>query len=232
MVGEGGTRLLLRIGLMLAVLVASGCGGEAQSVADRVGTGGATAGPALDVTNVPPSVGAATSPTGTASAAVGATTPPVETVETDEPMPPEVEATPWVAGSAAEVLQNDPRFATLIRLLGEGGVLHIIADTGPFTVFAPTEVAWSGVAEDSLSGWVTDPITVQDFLLSHVVEGRLTQAELLNMGAVIAVSGQEIAVSGSEGALVVNGTINVLEAIDAVNGVVYVIDGLIYTPGT
>jgi uncharacterized surface protein with fasciclin (FAS1) repeats len=163
-------RLLAISGMAALAIMVSACEGTAlqRGTSEADNTGAAAGQPATGEgapTELPAVGGVQTTATLIAA---------VETIETEEPVVEEVQATPWTPGGVAEVLQNDPHFSQFVAVLSQGRVFHIIADTGPFTIFAPTDEAWAGVAEVDIATLVTDPVNAQDFLLSYVVEGQMS----------------------------------------------------------
>lgn len=70
-----------------------------------------------------------------------------------------------------------------------------------------------------------------DLLLYHMVDGVLVASELAALDFVHTLQGSVIQISGPEGALVLNGSVNVVVAdIIACNGVIHIIDTLLTLP--
>jgi uncharacterized surface protein with fasciclin (FAS1) repeats len=106
----------------------------------------------------------------------------------DREAPPEQAAptpVPATAPSATDtvlkVAQRDPDFTTLVSALQTAGVADTLDETGPFTVFAPTNAAFEKVPAERRDA-LTQPEGQADLrrlLTYHVVPGRLDATALV-----------------------------------------------------
>jgi transforming growth factor-beta-induced protein len=139
--------------------------------------------------------------------------------------PPEADTIPEVAVDAGN-------FTTLVALLDSADLVGTLSGAGPFTVFAPSDDAFDAFeAEnpgvlDSLS-----PEQVEAVLLYHVVDGEY-RSSALSAGMMLEtlLTPQTVEI-GSNGNLTVNGIDIVTADIEASNGVIHVIDGVLIPPG-
>lgn len=129
-------------------------------------------------------------------------------------------------------------FTTLTQALEAAGLVETLKGDGPFTVFAPTDEAFDTLPEGTLDELMADPTgDLAQTLQFHVIEGEVMAADVLEMDGqqVATLQGAEftVEVEGENVALVDgNGTrINVVDTdVDATNGVIHVLDGVMMLP--
>ena len=105
-----------------------------------------------------------------------------------------------------------------------------LADTlkgkGPFTVFAPTDDAFSklpaGTVESLLKPENKDKLRA--ILLYHVVSGDVMAAQVVKLSSAKTVNGQDLKISVNNGTVMVNDATIVKADVVASNGVIHVID--------
>lgn len=87
-------------------------------------------------------------------------------------LPPTVKTTP--TDSIVDVAVADDRFTTLVQALQAANLVDTLADESKsFTVFAPTNTAFSKIPTDVLTGLLADSPALTNVLLQHVVEGEV-----------------------------------------------------------
>jgi uncharacterized surface protein with fasciclin (FAS1) repeats len=128
--------------------------------------------------------------------------------------------------SIPEVARNAGLFSTLLAAVETAGLSETLLGRGPFTVFAPTDDAFSrlphGTVESLLRPENRDRL--RTILTYHVVAGRVSAAEARRLNSAETVSGQDIAIESRNGALRINDATVRIADIPASNGVVHVID--------
>lgn len=99
---------------------------------------------------------------------------------------------------------------------------------GPFTVFAPTDEAFAALPEGTVDTLLMpenkDQLT--SILTYHVVPGKVMSGDLSDGMTAETVQGSEVTI-GTEGGVTVNDANVVTADIEASNGVIHVIDGVI-----
>jgi len=68
-----------------------------------------------------------------------------------------------------KVLTNDGRFQTLLTAVSTAGLVETLQGEGPFTIFAPTDEAFSRIPSDTLDAVLADNDLLTSTLLRHVV---------------------------------------------------------------
>merc|ERR1712193_22910 len=68
-----------------------------------------------------------------------------------------------------QVLTNDGRFETLLNAVTKAGLVETLKGEGPFTIFAPTDEAFSRIPADTLDTVLADNELLTSTLLRHVI---------------------------------------------------------------
>merc|ERR1711893_364651 len=68
-----------------------------------------------------------------------------------------------------EVLTKDGRFGTLLTAITKAGLVETLQGEGPFTIFAPTDSAFSRIPTDTLDTVLADNELLTSTLLRHVI---------------------------------------------------------------
>jgi uncharacterized surface protein with fasciclin (FAS1) repeats len=118
---------------------------------------------------------------------------------------------------------------TLVKAVQAAGLVDVLSNTGPFTVFAPTNAAFdklpAGTVEGLLKADKKDDLT--DILQYHVTVG-VYNADQLQDGQILGqVNGGNIKISKKDGKIMINGTATVVASIPTSNGIIHVIDGVL-----
>jgi len=121
------------------------------------------------------------------------------------------------------------QFNTLAKALQAAGLVDALKGPGPFTVFAPTDEAFSrlpaGTLEDLLKPENRDKL--RSILTYHVVSGRVTSSEVVKLRSAKTLNNQSVRIRARAGKVQVDDA-NVIKAdIEASNGVIHVIDKVI-----
>ena len=127
-----------------------------------------------------------------------------------------------------ETAQEAGDFTTLLAAAEAAGLVDTLTGEGPYTVFAPTDAAFAALPEGTVDTLLMeenkDQLTA--ILTYHVVPGKVMSTDLSNGMMAETVQGGSIEIM-TEGGVTVN-DINVTTAdIEASNGVIHVIDGVL-----
>lgn len=126
-----------------------------------------------------------------------------------------------------ERLSEDPDLVFFTNGLSSVGLADDLHSGGPFTVFAASNIAFSGLIVSQM-----DPAVLGPILDNHLVEGVYAQADLMAAGSVVTLIGDQLPVTEAEGKLIVDYALVTGEPVQASNGVLYVIDTLLLGPET
>lgn len=162
------------------------------------------------------------------------TPPPTTEAPTTTAAPETTEAPPTTEAPATEptlmdVLAGDERFTTLVELLVAVGYDVDLSQSGPITVFAPTNDAFELVDDDTLEALRDDPDLLAALLSYHGVIGALASTDLVS-GPLTSIHGEPLEIVVSEGAITVNDATVIEGDLAASNGVIHVIDAVLAPP--
>jgi len=122
-------------------------------------------------------------------------------------------------------------FDTLVTAVQAAGLVDTLSGDGPFTVFAPTDEAFAALPDGVLDALLADTDLLTTVLTYHVVPGKVLAADVVGLSSATTVQGEDIQILVSDGAVNLNGLANVTATdVEAANGVVHVIDGVILPP--
>lgn len=164
-------------------------------------------------------------PAGAPAPPAGDTTPPAEGVA---PMA-EGNVTAPEGENIAVIVVEDGRFQTLVQALEAAELAATLEEAGPFTVFAPTDEAFDALPEGALEDLLADEEALSATLLYHVIDEDLAAEDLVALGTVTTLSGDDVTITEQDSYVYVNEA-KVVETIDAPNGVIHVIDAVLIPP--
>src|SRR6185503_13529424 len=84
------------------------------------------------------------------------------------------------------------KFDTLVSLVKQAGLARTLRRDGPFTVFAPTDRAFSKVPDSTLEELAKDKEMLRAVLLYHVVDRKLPARKLVKRDSVETLNGQSL----------------------------------------
>lgn len=89
----------------------------------------------------------------------------------------------YPAKNIVENAVNSPEHTTLVAAVKAAGLVDTLSGPGPFTVFAPTNAAFSKLPAGTVETLLRpeNKAMLQSVLTYHVVPGRLTAADLMTM---------------------------------------------------
>ncbi|GAB5536007.1 MAG: hypothetical protein Rubg2KO_22560 [Rubricoccaceae bacterium] len=131
-----------------------------------------------------------------------------------------VQDSPRLAGA----LEDDPQYTTLVQLAAETGVLSLLESGGPYTVLAPTDIAFKYVGADALPVLASPEqrTTLGRVLRHHVIEGVLAPEDFVDGTVLTSLEGRPLRVERVRNEVVIEGaTIDLGDASVAENGVAY-----------
>jgi len=117
-------------------------------------------------------------------------------------------------------------FKTLAAALQAAGLVDTLKGKGPFTVFAPTDEAFSKLPAGTVESLLKpeNKEKLKAILLYHVVSGDVTAAQVVKLSSSKTVNGQDLKLTVNDGSVMVNEAKVVKADVLASNGVIHVID--------
>lgn len=116
---------------------------------------------------------------------------------------------------------------TLVEAAQSVGLSDTLRKGGPFTVFAPTDEAWAQLPANTVERLLADKALLIEVLKYHVVPGKL-QEDDLRAGDVKTAQGQTVAMVHGPQGWQIDGAAVVKAGVEADNGVIYLIDKVIF----
>ena len=136
-------------------------------------------------------------------------------------------------GDIVATAESAGSFKTLLAAAKAAGLVETLQGKGPFTVFAPTDDAFAALPEGTLDGLLADPEALKKVLLYHVVSGKVTADQVVNLTSADSVEGSPIAISVKDDKVYLNDSAMVVTPdIMTSNGVIHVIDKVILPPSS
>ena len=119
----------------------------------------------------------------------------------------------------------------LVAALSQAGLVSTLQGDGPFTVFAPTDDAFTAAGID-LSTFDTDEenATLVDILTYHVVSGNVMSSDLTDGMTAAALNTDDLTFTVNSDGVKVNDANVVSADVAALNGVIHVIDKVLMPP--
>lgn len=131
---------------------------------------------------------------------------------------------------------NIPRIAagskdhtTLVAALKAAEYLDVVANAGPFTVFAPTNAAFAKLPAGTVENLVKpeNKEKLRDILEYHVAVSTF-KPEMLRDGMSLGMAnGGNIKITNKDGKITINDSATIVASVPASNGIVHIIDGVL-----
>lgn len=172
------------------------------------------------------------------SAAVEAAPETTTTTEAEMESESDAGAGAQTPSTVVEIAAGNEDFSTLVEAVEAAGLAETLSGEGPFTVFAPVNDAFAALPDGTLDTLLMpenrDQLT--SVLTYHVVPAEAMASDLSDGMTVTTVQGEdlEVGVNGSDVTLTdaSGNTVSVVQAdVEADNGVVHVIDGVLLPAG-
>ena len=143
-------------------------------------------------------------------------------VVTEETPAPKMDAPKDIVDVAAASADH----TTLVAAVQAAGLVETLKGAGPFTVFAPTNAAFSALPAGTVEGLLKPEkkADLTNILTYHVVAGSVKAADLKDGQVVKTLQGGDLIVSIKDGKVMINGANVTAADLTTSNGVIHVID--------
>ena len=134
-----------------------------------------------------------------------------------------------IMSNIVDIVVADKNLATMSKSVKAAGLETELAKKGPFTVFAPTDLAFGKLKEGELKELLKpeNKVRLVGVLNHHMVEGTQHLDQLKDGQKLKTVSGKQLDVKVHNGEVTINGSRLHGQEHEASNGVVYSIDEVI-----
>jgi uncharacterized surface protein with fasciclin (FAS1) repeats len=138
--------------------------------------------------------------------------------------PAPVPATVW------DIIVNSPDHTILETAVLAAGLNDELSSAGPFTVFAPTDDAFTALPAGTIASLLANPTLLTSILLYHVASGNVLSGDLSDGQSIETLQGESVEISIMGSTVSVNDATVIVADLIAENGVVHVIDGVLSLP--
>lgn len=133
-----------------------------------------------------------------------------------------------------QIASSDNTFSTLVAAVKAAGLVETLSGTGPFTLLAPNNEAFSKVPTEVIEKLLmpANKDALAKILTYHVISGEVDSADIITMDSADTVEGSSIAIETNGNSVMINGKTKVLKPdIMASNGVIHCIDSVLIPSG-
>ena len=131
----------------------------------------------------------------------------------------------------AQIVAKNPEFNTLNTALKEARLEQTLSEKGPFTVFAPTDVAFAKLPKAKLDELLKNKKELERVLKYHVVSGRVTAAEVMKLKTAKTLEGADLKIALEGSKVMIEKAVVSKTDIEASNGVIHIVDSVLLPPG-
>ncbi|HKG92627.1 MAG TPA: fasciclin domain-containing protein [Gemmatimonadaceae bacterium] len=118
-------------------------------------------------------------------------------------------------------------FKTLARAIRAAGLGEMLSEKGPYTVFAPTDRAFSRMPKAELDALMQNRIALTELLRSHVVRNKVKAPQIDSPRSATTLHGDELTLTRQADGYRVNDAKILKTDIRASNGVLHAIDSVL-----
>ena len=131
------------------------------------------------------------------------------------------------SSTVVDIIVGSENHNTLETAVVTAGLIDALSGEGPFTVFAPTDDAFSALPDGTLDAVLADMDLLTSILTHHVAEGSVLSTDLSNGMMVTTLNGTELMVTIDANGVMIDDAMVTVADIQADNGVVHVIDAVL-----
>lgn len=131
-----------------------------------------------------------------------------------------------IAGDLMEKVATDGSFKTLAAAIKAAGMTETLKRGGPYTIFAPTDEAFTRLPKGTWDSIVKDKARLTRVLSQHIVPGLLVVAEV-KPGNIETMKGEPLLIKSDNGMITIGDASVTQSDLKADNGVIQGIDRVI-----
>ena len=129
-----------------------------------------------------------------------------------------------------ETLVNEPKFAIFVKGLKMTGLIDKLNQAGPFTIMAPSNLAFTTLPESKLIE-LMKPINKENLaevMKYHIIEGKMMSDDIVKFTALITIQNQRLHIEATNFGFKVNGADLRSRNIEVSNGVIHGINAVLF----
>lgn len=128
-----------------------------------------------------------------------------------------------------QIANADRNLSTLIKGLKATDLEEVLNGVGPFTIFAPVNLAFSRLSPDNSFDELIrngDKTKLSDILTYHVIAGKKMLRDFRNGQTLKTINGKDVAISVRDGEVSINGARILSKDRQGSNGVIHSVDAV------
>lgn len=130
------------------------------------------------------------------------------------------------AANLVETANESRTFKVFVNALKKSGLAETLQNSGPYTVFAPSDEAFGKLPAGTLDALMKDKEKLGKVLSYHVIQGKVLVTEI-KPGKTRTLQGEMLTLTSDNGKVTVNGANVTQSDIKADNGIIHEIDALV-----
>ncbi len=130
----------------------------------------------------------------------------------------------------SEIILSEERFSKFSELVEAAGLTQELNEGGPYTIFVPSDEAFGDLPAETLNEILASETQALSILEYHIVEGNLTQENLLEAyreEEITNLSNNVLVIDENDEEVLVNEEMVIEPNILATNGVLHIISGIL-----
>jgi uncharacterized surface protein with fasciclin (FAS1) repeats len=129
-----------------------------------------------------------------------------------------------------QLVNVEKNMTTLKKSVHASGLDQVLSSKGPYTVFAPTDIAFGKLDKGILDNLLKpeNKTKLTDLLNHHVVEGKINFKDLKDGEKLKTVNGKELMVHVKDGHTTVDGAKIQGHDVQATNGIIHSLETVMY----
>jgi uncharacterized surface protein with fasciclin (FAS1) repeats len=130
----------------------------------------------------------------------------------------------------AETILDEPGFSIFANALVMTGLLDSLKEKGPFTIMAPSNLAFTNLPETKLIELMkpANKQNVAEIIKYHVIEGKLMSDDMVKLTAVETLQGQNLRIEAMDFCFKVNGANLHSRNFEVSNGVIHTLNTVLF----
>lgn len=125
-----------------------------------------------------------------------------------------------------DTAKHSVEISTFLKLVNASDMADVLKERGPYTVFAPSNSAFSNLPGEEREALFSDKHRAKQVVSDHIIPGKVTITEM-TPGNVRTVDGSIVHLELDVGLLKIDNASVILSDLEADNGVLHVVDAVI-----
>jgi len=131
-----------------------------------------------------------------------------------------------IAADLVETAATSGSFKTFLAAVKAAGITEKLKNSGPYTVFAPSDSAFNQLPPGTVDSLMKDKAKLAEILSHHVIPGKVTVADV-KPGKVQTLQGDTVTLKSDNGKVTVDNANVIQSDLMADNGVIHEIDAVV-----